>query len=536
MKTMTVRLFALSALSLAVAACQSIPEPAQTVVAMPNVPVEQTYEILDQETISIPQNPSVAGLRWQEFYADPKLKALIELGLNHNKDLERAILAIQSAKAQYQIQDAADVPRFGASSGATRLANGQDKNARASYNVGLAMSSYELDLWGKVDNAKESALHDYLATNAAKDAVQIALIANIAQSYVGLSYAMAQRELALGTLKTREHSLMITKARFKAGVDAKSASLQAEASLEGAKLAIYTADTEILKARNALQLLLGALIPEELLPEMAVSDITSQSLFSAGLPSELLYYRPDIVQAEHALKSAGANINVARAAYFPSISLSGNLGFSSSSLKELLKSSAFGWSFGPSVNLPIFDAGVRRANYEMAQIAQKSALAAYEKAIQTAFKEVNDVLAVRATLGQQLQTQYRLQKNYQETYNIAHARFRAGLDNYLGVLDAERSLFANQQNILSLEHQKVLSQIQLYQALGGGATLSAEQIDEFAKQREAMRTASIATQEQQRLAIENHKIESGVAIAQPKPDEVIVAEPTSAPQQVPASQ
>ena len=268
-----------------------------------------------------------------------------------------------------------------------------------------------------------------------------------------------------------------------------------------------------------MQLLLGVPIPDELIPEMAVNNLTTQTLFSAGLPSELLYYRPDIVQAEHTLRSAGANINVARAAYFPSISLSGNLGFSSTSLQDLLKSSAFGWSFGPSISLPIFDAGLRHANYEMAQIAQKSALTAYEKAIQTAFKEVNDVLAVRATLGQQLQTQYRLQKNYQETHNIAHARFRAGLDNYLGVLDAERSLFANQQNILALERQKVISQIQLYQALGGGATLSAEQIVEFEQQREAMRTASIATQEQQRQAIDQHKVEVGVAVAQPKPDE-----------------
>lgn len=516
---LTKRLFVLGALGVAMTACQSIPQEAQTIVATPNVSVEETFEVLDQETISVPQSPSMAALRWQEFYADPKLKTLIEIGLDNNKDLQRAILSVQSVRAKYQIQDAADVPQVGMSAGATRLANGQDKNSRATYNVGLAMSGYELDLWGKVANAKESALHEYLGTNAAKDAVQISLISSIAQGYVALSYALAQRHLAISTLKTREHSLAIATARFKAGVDAKTPSLQAQASLEGAKLAVYTAETEILQARNALQLLLGVPIPDELIPEMAVNNLTTQTLFSAGLPSELLYYRPDIVQAEHTLRGAGANINVARAAYFPSISLSGNLGFSSTSLQDLLKSSAFGWSFGPSISLPIFDAGLRHANYEMAQIAQKSALTAYEKAIQTAFKEVNDVLAVRATLGQQLQTQYRLQKNYQETHNIAHARFRAGLDNYLGVLDAERSLFANQQNILALERQKVISQIQLYQALGGGATLSAEQIVEFEQQREAMRTASIATQEQQRQAIDQHKVEVGVAVAQPKPDE-----------------
>ena len=498
MKKITTRFFVLSALSLGMAACQHIPkkEEIQTVVALPNVSIEESFDVLDQETVSVPQSPSMAAIRWQEFYADPKLKALIEIGLNHNKDLQRAMLAVQSVRAQYQIQDVADVPKVGISGGATRSTSGQDNNPRNQFNVNLAMSGYELDLWGKIASAKESALHEYLGTNAAKDAAQISLISSIAQGYVTLSYAIAQRHLAIGTLRTREHSLAIAKARFKAGVDAKSPSLQAEASLEGAKLAVYAAETEILQARNALQLLLGAPIPDELVPEMAVSNITTQTLFSAGLPSELLYYRPDIVQAEHALRSAGANIHVARAAYFPSISLSGNLGFSSSRLNDLLKSSAFGWSFGPSINLPIFDAGVRDANYELTQIAQKSALVAYEKAIQTAFKEVNDVLAVRATLGQRLNTQYRLQKNYQETYNIAHARFRSGLDNYLGVLDAERSLFDNQQNILALERQKVISQIQLYQVLGGGAVISAEQVAEFEKQRQAMQAATLATPEQ----------------------------------------
>lgn len=521
-----IHLFTITALGLAMSACTVIPPKAQTPIAVPNVPLDKSFEVLDQETISVPESPSVAGLRWQDFYSDPKLKQLIAIGLEHNKDLEQAMLAVQSARAQYQITSASGLPTVGASGGVSRSASAQDKNPSTGYNVGLAMSGYELDLWGKVANSKEAALHSYLASNAAKDAAQISLISSIAQGYVNLSYALAQRHLARETLKTREHSLMITQKRFGAGIDSRSPSLQAEASLESAKIAVYEADTSILQLKNALQLLLGKPIPKELMPEMAVANITTQAIFQTGLPSELLYYRPDIVQAEHTLRAAGANINVARAAYFPSISLSTNIGYSSSHLSDLLKSSAFGWSFGPSISLPIFDAGSRRANYEMAEIAQKSALAAYEKTIQTAFKEVGDVLATRATIGQRLNSQYRLQKNYQQTYNIAYARFRSGLDDYLNVLDAERSLFANQQGILSLEQQKITSQIELYQRLGGGASLTAEQIAEFEHQREAMKTANLATVADfstQKVQTEDEKLQ----LTQTKPDNIRVIEPSN---------
>ncbi|MDO5050478.1 MAG: efflux transporter outer membrane subunit [Moraxella equi] len=525
----TSRVFMLSTLALFMTACSTIPQKSQSVLAQPKVPVELPYEVLDvNTTISTPEAPSLAGMRWQDFYADPKLKALIEMGLTHNKDLQSAILAVQSARAQYQITNANAYPNIGVSGGATRGADARDRNPSTNYNVGLALSSYELDLWGRVASAKEAALHDYLAQNSAKDAAQISIISAIAQGYVNLSYAMAQRQLALETLKTREHSLFINNKRFEAGIDAKSTSLQAEASLESAKLAVYQADTNILKTKNALQLLLGTPIPVELLPDLGVNNITTQSLFSTGLPSELLYYRPDIVQAEHRLKAAGANINVARAAYFPSIRLSSNIGYGSTDLGDLFKSGAFSWSVGPSISLPIFDAGYRRANYEVAQIGQKQALVNYEKTIQTAFKEVSDVLATRATMEQQLNSQYKLQKNYQETYNIAHARFRSGLDNYLNVLDAERSLFANQQSILNLELQKILSQIELYQVLGGGATLSAEQITSFNKQHEAMQTASLATDEQMaNTQIKGANTATSPELVQPEPNNISVVEPSN---------
>ncbi|MGP5346089.1 efflux transporter outer membrane subunit [Psychrobacter celer] len=467
------RLLGLSFLALSMAACNTIPKAdMRPVLAEPNVPIEQTYGAFDKETVSSGEQPSIAGQRWQDFYSDERLKALIALGLENNKDFESARLAIEKARAQYQITDINDLPAINASGGYTRQAqNSVDKNPNSSYNVNLGLANYELDFWGKIASLKDQALQNFLATSAAKDATQISLISNIAQSYANLSYSLAQLKLAEATAESRERSLFIADKRFEAGVDPKLPSLQANASLENARLAVLRAQSSILTSRNALQYLIGAPIPNELIPAPAVSNITSQQIFNAGLPSELLRYRPDVLQAEYSLKAAGANIEVARASYFPSISLASSVGVSSGSLDDLFKSGSVGWSFGPSISVPIFDAGRLDANYDVAKIEREQTLANYEKSIQTAFREVSDVLATRATLGQQLEAQYRLQDNFEQTYQIADARFKAGIANYLDVLDAQRSLFSTQQGILDLELQKIVSQIELYQALGGGANL-----------------------------------------------------------------
>ncbi|MGO3755834.1 efflux transporter outer membrane subunit [Psychrobacter celer] len=467
------RLLGLSFLALSMAACNTIPKAdMRPVLAEPNVPIEQTYGAFDKETVSSGEQPSIAGQRWQDFYSDERLKALIALGLENNKDFESARLAIEKARAQYQITDIDDLPAINASGGYTRQAqNSVDKNPNSSYNVNLGLANYELDFWGKIASLKDQALQNFLATSAAKDATQISLISNIAQSYANLSYSLAQLKLAEATAESRERSLFIADKRFEAGVDPKLPSLQASASLENARLAVLRAQSSILTSRNALQYLIGAPIPNELIPAPAVSNITSQQIFNTGLPSELLRYRPDVLQAEYSLKAAGANIEVARASYFPSISLASSVGVSSGSLDDLFKSGSVGWSFGPSISVPIFDAGRLDANYDVAKIEREQTLANYEKSIQTAFREVSDVLATRATLGQQLEAQYRLQDNFEQTYQIADARFKAGIANYLDVLDAQRSLFSTQQGILDLELQKIVSQIELYQALGGGANL-----------------------------------------------------------------
>ena len=467
------RLIGLTALALSMAACNTIPKAdMRPVLAEPNVPIEQTYGAFDKETVSSANQASIAGQRWQEFYSDERLKGLIALGLENNKDFESARLAIEKARAQYQITDLNDLPRIDGSGGYTRQAqNRTDKNPNSSYNVNLGLANYELDFWGKIASLKEQALQNFLATTAAKDTTQISLISNIAQSYANLSYSLAQLKLAEATVESREKSLFIADKRFEAGIDPKLPSLQASASLENARLAVLQAQSSILRSRNALQFLVGGPIPTNLIPAPAVSNITSQQIFSAGLPSELLRYRPDVLEAEYSLKAAGANIEVARASYFPSISLASSVGVSSGSLDDLFKSGSVGWSFGPSIGVPIFDAGRLDANYDVAKIEREQTLANYERSIQTAFREVSDVLATRATLGDQLAAQYRLQDNFEQTYQIADARFKAGIANYLDVLDAQRSLFSTQQGILDLELQKIISQVELYQVLGGGANL-----------------------------------------------------------------
>ncbi|WP_201596727.1 efflux transporter outer membrane subunit [Psychrobacter fulvigenes] len=472
------RLLGLTVLAMSMAACNTIPKAdMRPVLAEPNIPIEQAYGAFDKETVSTSEQPSLASQRWQNFYSDERLKGLIAIGLENNKDFESARLAIEKARAQYQITDINDLPRIDGSGGYTRSAqNRVDKNSSGSYNVNLGLANYELDFWGKISSLKDQALQNFLATTAAKDSTQISLISNIAQSYANLSYSMAQLKLAEATVESRERSLFIADKRFEAGIDPKLPSLQASASLENAKLAVLRAQSSILKSRNALQFLVGGPIPGELIPAPAVSNITTHEVFSAGLPSELLRYRPDVLQAEYNLKAAGANIAVARASYFPSISLASSVGVSSGSLDDLFKSGSVGWSFGPSISVPIFDAGRLDANYDVAKIEREQTLANYEKSIQTAFREVSDVLATRATLGDQLQAQYRLQDNFEQTYQIADARFKAGISNYLDVLDAQRSLFSTQQGILDLELQKIVSQIELYQALGGGANLDVPEV------------------------------------------------------------
>lgn len=463
-----VQLTVLVASIVSLSACQTIPKAkTEPVVAQPHIAINQPYETYDGQTVSGANQPSIAAQRWQDFYSDARLKQLIQLGLDNNKDINATVLAIQRARAQYQIQDVKDVPTIGSTASVSR-AGDFDGNAGNSYKVGLAMANYEFDFWGRIASLKDAALQNYLATTAAKDAAQISLISNIAQNYVAYSYSLAQLQLAKQTLATRQDALRINQLRFKAGLDSQLSTVQAQAAVEGAKVSIALAQTNLLKNQNALRYLVGTPVDSKLLPPAGIASITNNRIFGTGLPSDLLLYRPDIRQAEYNLKAAGANINAARTAFYPTISLSGNVGAASSSLSDLFKTGAFSWGFGPSVSLPIFDAGLRQANYQVSEIEQQQALNTYEKAIQTAFRDVNEVFANRATLNQQLAAYNQALTANQKYYQIVLARFKAGLDNYLGVLDAQRAIYSSQQSILNTKQSQLISQIQLYQALGGG--------------------------------------------------------------------
>lgn len=412
---------------------------------------------------------SIAQLGWETFFTDPKLKQLIRLGLENNRDLRATALNVEKAQAQYQIRQAPELPTVNSSGGIQRVGGDTNGGGSTRYNVGLAQASYEVDFWGRIANLKDAALQNYFGTQAAQQTTRIALIAQIAQTYLAIANDQDQLRLAQQTLKAREEGLRINQLRFKAGIDSLLPLTQAQTSVENARLAIANYRTQLQLDKDTLALLIGQTPTNQLLPTTLPNRITAQRRFPIGLPSDLLNNRPDLAQAEYSLKAAGANIAAARAAFYPTISLTGNLGLSSSALSNLFKTGAFGFGFGPSVSLPIFDNGSRRANLESAQVDQKLALNNYERAIQSAFKDVNDVLANRATLNERLGAQDRLIQASQTNYRLSQSRFKAGLDNYLAVLDAQRTLFAAQQQQISLRQAELLSQVNLYKALGGGA-------------------------------------------------------------------
>lgn len=457
-------------LAISLSACQAIPKAKEdTIIAQPNVPTATPYNVYDQNTVSDEQLKSIASQRWQDFYTDAKLKQLISLALDNNKDINTAMLNIQKARATYQITDNSNIPTVGVTGkmgyGAKEA---QDKNPSESYEVGLGISSYEFDFWGKIANQKESALQTYLATGTAQDVAQISLISAIAQSYVAYGYNLEKLKLAEQTLKTRLESLNINQKRFKAGLDSKLTTVQAQSLVDSAKISIANAQTALLKNQNALRQLVGTEFDNSLLPTGAMNHITNTKIFSTGLPSDLLLYRPDVRQAEHLLKARGANIKVARANFFPNISLSASAGTASADLSNLFKAGTFSWGLTPTISLPIFNKNLS-VQHEVAEIEEKLALTTYEKSIQTAFKEVNDVLATRATINQQISAYQNMIQANNETYGIANARFKAGLDNYLGVLDALRNQYNAEQNLLTAKQTLINSQIELYQVLGGGA-------------------------------------------------------------------
>lgn len=452
------RSIAVSALALALTACQSMrgPEP----VAQANIP-EQGY-------LTDVSGPSIAEQGYKDFFADQRLLQVLDLALANNRDLRTSTLNIQRAQQQYQITENNQLPTIGASGGVLRQDTLSSQKPITSYNVGLGVTAYELDFWGRVRSLKDNALDSYLATSSARDATQIALIGQVAQAWLNYSFANANLKLADQTLKAQLESYNLNKKRFDVGIDSEVPVRQAQISVETARNDVANYKTQIAQAKNLLNLLVGQQVPENLLPNQRVTRISKSNALSAGLPSDLLNNRPDIRVAEYKLSAAGANIGAAKARMFPTISLTGSAGYASTDLSDLFKSGAFIWSLGPSLDIPIFDWGTRKANIKISETDQQIALSDYEKSIQSAFREVNDALAVRQNIGDRLAAQRRLVDATNTTYKLSNARFRAGIDSYLTVLDAQRTSYAAEQGLLLLEQANMNNQVEVYKTLGGG--------------------------------------------------------------------
>lgn len=458
--SITGRSLAVSTLTIALAACQSMrgPEPAVKADIPANYTSSQTS-----------QGKSIAEQGYKDFFANKNLIQVIDLALNNNRDLRTAMLNIEKAQAQYRITENNRLPTLGGSTTFDRFKSSQSNfNAISSYSVGLAVTSYELDFWGRVKNLKDAALDNYLSLQSTRDATQISLIGSVSEAWLNYAYANANLKLAEDTLKTQLEAYQLNKKRFDIGIDSEVPLRQAQISVETARADLANYKTQVMQAANALNLLVGQAVPESLLPKSQITQVSKETLFSTGLSSDLLANRPDLQQAAYNLSAMGANIAVAKAQLYPTISLTSSAGFASTDLSNLFKSGSLAWSFAPSLNIPIFDWGTRKANIKVSQVNQEIALSTYEKAIQTAFKEVNDALATKENIGERLQAQRSLVDATNRTYALSSARYRAGVDGYLTVLNAQKDAYSAQKGLLALQQANLNNQIELYKTLGGG--------------------------------------------------------------------
>jgi len=418
--------------------------------------------------------PEAGDIGWREFFADERLRQVMTLALAHNRDLRVAALNIEKARAQYRVQAADLYPGVSATGSETATRTADKLRAPASpaisrqYSAGVGVSAYEVDLFGRMRSLKAQALEQFLATEEARRSTQISLVAELATAYLTLGADQERLALAQRTLESQGESYRLSQRSFEVGVMSALALRQAQTSVESARVDVARYTAQVAQDRNALLLLVGSAVPDELLPTSLSDSLNALPDLPAGLPSALLARRPDILQAEHQLKAAHANIGAARAAFYPRISLTASAGSSSTELSDLFRAGSGTWSFIPQVSLPIFDGGANRANLDIATVGRDIDVAQYEKAIQVAFREVSDALAQRGTIGDQLQAQEDLVNATAEADSLSRARFSRGVDSYLAVLDSQRSLYSAQQNLIGTRLSRVSNLVTLYKALGGG--------------------------------------------------------------------
>ncbi len=416
----------------------------------------------------------IADIGWQRFLQDARLRELVALALQQNRDLRVATLNIERAQAQYRIQRADLLPGIAASGKesaqkipATVSQSGVETISRQ-YSVDLGVTAYELDLFGRVRSLKDQALQTYLAQAETQRSAQISLIAEVASAWLQLGADQTRLQLAEDTYASRGKTYELTQRRHALGVASALDLAQARSSVESARAELASYRSQVAQDRNALQLLAGAPVPEALLPDASVETLAVLDELPAGVSSAVLQQRPDVLAAEHQLIAANANIGAARAAFFPRISLTASAGTASTTLSGLFDSGSGAWSFVPQISLPIFAGGANTANLDVAHTEREITLAQYDKTLQTAFKEVADALALRATVDEQLAARQALVDATTQGYALSEARYRKGVDSYLTLLDAQRSLYAARQSLISAQLARQTNLVTLYKVLGGG--------------------------------------------------------------------
>jgi multidrug efflux system outer membrane protein len=411
---------------------------------------------------------------WRDFFADSQLQQLIAQALTNNRDLRVAVLNIQLARAQYRVQRSNLLPAINASGSHTKqklpaaISGVGFPITESFYQVGVGVSSYELDLFGRVRSLTHAALEQYLAQEQARRSAQLSLIASVANAYLALTSDRELQRLAQETLKNQEDSFGLTEKRHAIGAVSGLDLAQAQTTVESARSDAARYEGNIAQDIDALALLVGAAIDPTLLPQDFDAQTLGLEAVPGGLPSTVLLRRPDVLQAEHVLRAASADIGAARAAFFPTISLTGSIGSASPALSGLFKAGTGTWSFVPQATLPLFHGGQLIGNLSIARTERDIALAQYEKAIQASFREVADALALTPTLERERRAQEALVDATRRAYELSRQRYKAGSYSYLNVLDAQRSFYGAQQGLIATRLAQQNNRVTLYKALGGG--------------------------------------------------------------------
>ena len=435
----------------------------------PEAPLAQQWPT----TSSSQSGQASIDLPWRQFILDQRLRQVIEQTLQNNRDLRVAMLNVEKARALYRIQRAELLPAIsldgsGSHSNSPADLNGGDSAVTSHQNsVALGISDYELDLFGRVRNLSDAALEDFLALEETQRSTQLSLITEVANAWLTLGADSAQLKLSNDTLVSQQASYDLIQGSHALGNTSGLTLAQAQATVEFARVDVAAFQSQVQLDRNALNLLVGATVADDLLPTTLKQDNAELLEIPAGLPSSILQQRPDVLAAEHNLKAANADIGAARAAFFPRITLTAAAGTSSADLSGLFKSGSGAWSFAPNISLPIFNAGSNQANLDAAKSENAIQLANYEKSLQTAFKEVADALAVRSTLKQRLDAQQALTDATARSQQLADALYRNGASSYLDALDSQREVYAARQDLISLQLTEQSNRITLYKTLGG---------------------------------------------------------------------